>query len=464
MGRVLRIGAGVMGVLLVVMTAGLCVQRSPEAPPSIIISQRKKDSCSSCTSSNERWVSQMLVGQAHPRRLTPSLDEHTRVTISPDGEWFYFTQSETLTVSRMRSDGSQMEQLVENGGIRQFFQMDGEWWLLYQKWVSPDSVQAYISRLDGSFQSILTGRFEGKISGYLKVSPESQSLIFIGEIDGISDVYRVSLMGGPIENLTEEIDQPIESFSYFSGSEWLVLNSNLILNLKDVRIQPLSANITSIRGYLHLWVEESGFLLLYDSFDSIVYGVHLGQPEPVWVRENEIRFDAFSTPDSDWLILQSKNRIERMRVDGTESNVLYGDNHKPISIWEVTPDGQWVLFEERNVNQSFLKRLRISDGKIETLYELGSDYYELDAWSPDQKWGIFRSWNNENPIHRTFLMRSDGSDIQFLTQSPFLAWGGDVTHAWQPVLLLIIGIGLIGISIFGKRPYYLIRRRLRPAA
>lgn len=468
MGRVLRIGAGLMGVLLVVMTAGLCVQRSPEAPPSIIISQRKKDSCSSCTGSNERWISRLLVGQEHPRRLTPSLDEQTRVTISPDSEWFYFTESETHTISRMRSDGSQMNRLVENGSILEFFQMDGEWWLLYQKWVSPDSVQAYISRLDGSSQSVLAGGFEGKImGGRLKVSPKNKLFIFAGELNGVSDIYRVSFMGGPIENLTTEVDDPIDVITDFPGSEWVLVNappSFFLLNFQNGQIRPLLENVT-FDQFLYSWIEHSELLIAF-GYDPVANGIYLGQPQPVWTIEN-VYFDVYPTLDGEWLIFEVNDSIERMHPDGTERSVLYGRGGQHITVWEVTPDGRWVLFIEKQTDRSFLKRLRITDSKVETLYELGSDSYEFRTWSPDQKWGIFSSWNNqnkENSIRRIFLMRSDGSDIQFLTQSPFLAWGGDVTHAWQPVLLLLIGSGLIGISIFGKRPYHLIRQRLRPAA
>jgi Tol biopolymer transport system component len=86
-----------------------------------------------------------------------------------------------------------------------------------------------------------------------------------------------------------------------------------------------------------------------------------------------------------------------------------------IELFNVSPDGRWLLYDSDLTGNSDIFRVAITGGEPEQLTSDPSDDFAPSA-SPDGKEVVFHSWRSGN--RDIYVMRLDGGGVQQVTHSP----------------------------------------------
>jgi Tol biopolymer transport system component len=141
------------------------------------------------------------------------------------------------------------------------------------------------------------------------------------------------------------------------------------------------------------------------------------------------------SPDGQFLYVVMSREIWRVSVETGQGEMIGRGQNISMS-----PDGEWVVYEDRRNEQIFIMKTR-TDGTGEAI-ELTEGWNP--EWSPDGAWIVFGSQYHDNLA--LLLMRPDGSQIHHLTDTrerfPDPQWSPPLPHGWNGWILLVMGIFL----------------------
>lgn len=453
MGRVLRIGAGVMGVLLVVMTAGLWTLRRVESTADLmLVKEIKIAQSSSGPIGSDRLAIEASNGK-YNKALTPFFYYSYPDPIwTRDGQWGYFVGYETATskpaIYRLKSDGCCFERVVDSMEKYDFSRIsvspNGEWLGVNSiNRLTQTNPTLLLIHLPSQKIRDLGEEVLGPIreSGQFSWDGERFGFTMTEENDptnldwDIIQHYQLSLLTGQLENFDLKYGGWVYPNMYLEEDLVVVkgLHRHFHIdrdgNNPDFYIQLARGEIlpSGYEEYLEAWLPSHNLLILSTQTSwnqQKLWGFPLEGGAPYWTLEN-LHFTGTSRDGGRLFFLGRYGELYNMPVQGGDLETV-GEMairyHHFVSIFDWSKAGNWVLTELVDVKSS-----------------------NPVVWD-----------SSHNLKARQPSTYSEGSH--------FLQWFTPPTKPSQPVLLLIIGIGLIGIGIFGKRPYHLMRQRRRPAA
>ncbi len=492
MGRVLRIGAGVMGVLLVVMTAGLwTIRRQPAQERAMLLTY------------DSPLESRLVFGVPgtnvthHLLWLPEGFPSH-KVTLT-DGDWLYFFYNNYMIASgtfagslyRVRFADGQVEQIVDwafEGAIE--WTPNKEWLVYIAEDFSTDTAQVVRIRPDGSDKLVLSADLLTGVrpigwnlgSNPLVMAPDGQSVYFTArEADGEDrNVYRAWLSDGRVENLTAKMTV---TFHYSDGSQVTVDPTNIEMdswpggeNAFLVRLwrddlywmRPNGTGLEEVSvkdrsvGYVAGWLDDERLLMVTTSDGETPYisAVHPYDPMPVW----EMTIGRLLMVSDKWVIVEDNVgvwwRIHRdtfartMLLDSNEWDYINFQDHDPST------DPQWLIFRAKpdavnRIDDYAMYRLNIINGSIEPLAALGNSP-DIAGWSPDGKWLLYRIADPHRDGLYRMNWRTGETELLFRNGSSdwiaVVGFGPLIDKHWSVSLLILAGIALCMIGVARLRP------------
>lgn len=485
MGRVLGIGAGLMGVLLVVMTAGLWFRRATTEPEYGMLFHQSNDDDSTT-------VVLRVPELNYVRQVTPTFDAKWTFSWTEENRLILFVAREVgnsiSSLYKFNLDTLKLE-IVASGQIGGYemgiLLAPNQQWLMSYESCQIFDVQSGETRnlrdLFPGFKAVLCEGF----------SPDSQWIWVValrdGERNEAKHSYRIRLSDGFIDYVGERIGNAQVLYRSLE-TEWAI--GEIITNRTrryyrtdpdNIQWQPVinaSPAVLSTDRYQEMfgdWLPEYRLLIIhvtYDGANEQEVAVPFEGGPPAWIARNVRYLRYLDHPD--WLFFQGhQGKIYRMHPDGTGFALIVSLPSSSVSRWEYVIEDQdgteWLYLDsypdQRDTGSYIIWRVQLDGTDFEAVLK-SDDMLYVGDWSPDHKWllletGVDDAWDI---YHKA---RLDGTDKQFVLADPhsyFFDWSLSPTKPSQPVLLLIIGSGLMGISMFGKRPYRHIRQRRRPAA
>lgn len=274
-------------------------------------------------------------------------------------------------------------------------------------------------------------------------SPDGQSIAFVSDRDGNPEIYLQNLDGTDLRRVTNHPAQ--DAFPTFSpdGTQ-LAFNSDredenrevYLMNIDGSGIQRLTNSRSDDETYPGCWSPD-GTQLLFTSDRSgkdNIYAMNVEPITPVPVIidvENDLRFPSYS-PDGKLVLFQSGggNSPAELRFfePETKQTRTLVKLEEADSNARISPDGRWIVFQNRVDGNAEIFRIPSSGGEPQRLtIDPGRD--TTPAWSPDGNRIVFSSNRGESySIFQLYVMNADGSDQHRIYYSKAISQG----PSWSP--------------------------------
>ncbi|GIK66184.1 MAG: hypothetical protein BroJett018_39780 [Chloroflexota bacterium] len=473
MARVLRIGAGVMGVLLVVMTAGLWIRRATTEPEYGMLFRR----------SNNALILRI-----------PDLN-YTRQVLSVNGTLFggsIVTQNRSILLTEKEIDNEvstlfwlNLDSFERKNILRAriwnapslVIPSPGEKWLGYTDYTEHYHFTCRLLNLQTAENLDLSDVLHVSQNTFCLEFSEDNRWVYVvaeGELPNVEISYRIRLMDKFVENLSERFGD-VKVFPWSLDQPQIIgsIGGRLYrTDPTDIQWQPIiNASPTELltdNYYESFWalLPNEQLMVISTSLDSKVQrtmGIPLQGGSPRWSVEMNLKYLLYSDYPNR-LFFWDENSVYRMHPNGTNLELIAKLQPGNTLLWVSRLDDQygteWLYFQSA---QDILWRINLADLQQEAVAQ--GPNLTLVQWSPDRRWMLLRTMPYADS-YSYLRARLDGTERQVVFESRynFFDWSLSPTKPSQPLLLISIGIGLIGSSVFGKRPYHFIRQRRRPAA
>lgn len=462
---VFKLSFGLIGGLLLGLSALLIATRDEKGVVPLMVSQEVIEEA------ERRRIGFVLPGLHAIRWLTPSRLQLVLLEVSPEREWQYMFEASPDAGDgynllhrfyRMRGDGSDAETIVDGVGFwLAMLTPDADWLAFVQQHGEPPHRDIFRIRTDGTSRQNLTAEFEG-IPAYERqaIYANGEWIVFLASEEGQPlSIYRVPLAGGPVELVLVGTEFRPERIWPLAGSDWVGVDVGdeiaYGLNVatgefKALFVRPSGfspAGTTLVIAEANLWIQAGNV----NNNEQAWVAMRFGETIPLWQLDYRVRTVA-PIPGGEWLILSGADGIERMRVDGSDRQLIY----QPVSNWQLSPDGRWLYIGEREQGEFWIKRVRVLDGHVERIASLGRQNQDafLHQWSPDGRWLSMLHHFRDASIEINFLDTKMG--VVYKSAPPQnsiqpVGWGARLNRKWQPSLLGGIGVGLmLGGIVVGR--------------
>lgn len=153
------------------------------------------------------------------------------------------------------------------------------------------------------------------------------------------------------------------------------------------------------------------------------------------------------SPDAAWFVIIAAH----LAVARTRPNDFGNADSNYQSLFGVSPDGQWAMYSQVNMDTYAydLWRVPLIGGEPIPLLHISSaeSYIELRGWSLDQRWMLLEL-NYGIRTEQQWLKLASG-EVRPLVEwgdTRFLDWLGPINRDWQPMGLMGLGAVFIGIN------------------
>lgn len=323
--------------------------------------------------------------------------------------------------------------------------VDGGEWITYVTFAEDGHRELNLIRTDGSEMRNLTQRFGNiNVDFWPHIWSPHDNAIYFGAVspEGQQDVYRVSVDGLTLQNLTESV--PVDVFLERGVGDWETLL--VCVDSPEAPIQilyagsfhPLDVESCDYPDYVQIVPQPN--MVVVQTNDYLA-GFALPDWTEIWrYSHNEYTMMAFN-PSSNWMQVQARGQQE-VRVGR-----LYFDGHVELLPLIVDTDSSWVadgshliITDYQSGQLTFIDMVRGT--QITTRQP--PRFYDHGFWGSNREWFYF--YVEEPWGIALFRMTTDGSQVEQLTEYdlnfPYavVAWP---EAKWQPTPLTLIGIALL---------------------
>lgn len=419
MGRVLKIGAVVMGVLLVVMTSTMPTGHADDQIEIMVV---------------------LIDGYEHDRLywidpdnpgMNPLTPEAGKIGVwgrSSDGTWLYYIAGNREdygadnwkgTLYRVRV-GDAPEAIMEMENVYRVLRPPDLTWLVYGQiqeaadgqyvynliWRDLATQEQHVLASIHSLQEVVHGY-------YIRLSADRQWIffdLFYENNDnplGRHQFYRVGLDGTGLEDITQYAgDNGVAR--YLEGEDIYLASFNNILYWQKSAGQyrrVIHHAQTVSRPDVVGWFAAERILVI--QMPDVLAGYRPDAYAPVW-QLNNVQL-ARDYPEAHWIIYQQWDdfTLWRMRPDGTDLIALV--TQRAWANWQLTPDRQWLMYQ---VSDYEIRRVSI-DGTQDELVFLGAEYSNYLGQSRDEQWFIVAVGNSDG--RSIYRVSQDRTLIEQLT-------------------------------------------------
>lgn len=215
--------------------------------------------------------------------------------------------------------------------------------------------EIWVSNSDGTNTTQLTS-FNGPAVGSPRWSPDGKWIAFDGYASGSSDIYVIAADGGNWRRLTSDPANEVRP-SWSHDGKWLYYSSN-----------------------------QSG--------DRDIWRISVAGGQPVKIVKG---WNAFETPDGQWLYVMNEGKVDRMRPDGSGA-VTVGQGVRGPNFWTVA--GRSVFAYEPGSRS--LWRSPFGSAGFEKVYQFGDESPQggglCIALPNDESYVIFRRQTSQSSI------------------------------------------------------------------
>lgn len=475
MGWVLRIGAMVMGVLLVIMTAGLWGVQATHGPSVPILTIQSDISFDTYPVQMKERLAITGLGMTMARPITPDFRSIIFLRTSADGEWNYMLAADEASVAsansipvgtiyRLRGDGTQ-RQIIAKAVMPAVSYLDtvtftaDEQWIIYVGLTFQPAgtrIDLYRVRTDGTGLFNLTANFDKPIVDIAPLLSADEQWLIFGVLGSQEDIYRVPLIGGPVENLTANLPDMRLNPSQFGG-DWVITwqykeEAYFQLNVQTGQLLPLFDVVGSEQRLNVRALPPTINLVLVRTYsDNRWRAFRFGETIPIW-EIDAIGSNIYATPDGEWLVWSTEQGLEKIRLDGTERQLLSEDGYV-FDEKQFSPDAQWVYYFGVDPKLGFsLKRVQIATGHVEALHAAKwSEEIYPQAWSAEGDTLLITAvYYPQGTFQQLLYSFQPATNIfeeirELKVHETFLGLGAELNRDWQPILMLGAG-GVLMIS------------------
>jgi hypothetical protein len=395
---------------------------------------------------------------------------------SNDHHWFYYIApdvgggSPPYRVGRTDANLSRNEILIDDVSEGHIYLTSNAQYIVFQNtysdaagdvqrdWFSISTSGQNLQNLTAQFGS----RTDGTGFGQPFFSPQGDWLVMrVSKWDGSQrsyHLYKIALDGSAVEEIPGFEAMEVEILQWTATPEWLVLYNPS--TGETYKVRPDGSDLTLLTsGYsgtvYSVWTHQSGMVGLFDLATSTFSAVSVDTEETLWeLKDVQKVYKGMEAGDpkkldTSWVHFMIGGRLARCRLDGSDLAFFDTQNLSIRWIWGWTPDHQWVWLETfgNNSNLTDLIRVQADTGKTEVLLdEVSIGFLE---WVPDGESAYFYDYQNSN----NYGIKVNGSSkAELVPVQGALPVGMTPPYEaeWQPARTLIIGNGLMSVSILSS--------------
>lgn len=454
MWRVLRIGTGLMGLLLILMTSGLWLsRRAGYPPPNVIIGEKEPEG-----------VRLLHVAPTfrYEQQISPQFERIYSIGASTDGQWLYVEArtaqdpllwgQNTVKIFRLRINGRQLEPIsgytLEGDPVlspdRQFIiystqQSNGAWELRRVRTNGEDDIAISPPIMPSS-----------RLYAPTTFSSDHQWLYFSESAYPDSIVWRVSMDGANAEKLF---------IGAIPQAERTSLDTNGWLIVEDHSLYQMRLDGSGIRKVTPFSSEKSSFEYLIDHVGNValvkeedfypLLGVSLETNAILWsIPDFEYKPD-LSNSEWLWFYKPATGELARVRPDGQEFEIVTTVPYFANVLGWLSNGKLLISAPIEDVWLAWLMTFDLETGQIDKIGRT-TPHVRIGGWSPDKRWLClyqegrgFATW--------TWLLDAAGNhllQIAVPSDDRWLAeWLPTLDYAWDAWLLLLGGGILLAASM-----------------
>lgn len=284
------------------------------------------------------------------------------------------------------------------------------------------------------------------------------------------DIYRVRLVGGKLQRLTHTFEaesslvwSPDGKTLYFAAQDYSGVYP-MELTLDDLATQRFVED--NAFGW-QVVVSPDGQWVAYDRKGSVGNTIHVWTRDGSMMRDVGSGFEVTNLSEPSWngqwltFVMTTDANASLYQLDSSDPTsrpmllystigfireVEWSPDRKHVALSELTPSGLPNLH---------LMRLNAVGDSLENVQVLDA-YYGGAAWTADGQWVAYVQGGTGG--FNIYRARADGTDVQRVTNlhgseyDP--QWATPIQLAWSEEWLILGGMGIIGLSILGKRKQY----------
>lgn len=313
---------------------------------------------------------------------------------------------------------------------------------------------------DGSHQRVISR------SDYWDIEPQWSSdtrwIVFQSFVNDDNELYRISANGSERQPLTRNAHNDT-SHTLSPDGEWIAFVSFID---GDTEIFRMRIDGTDLEQLTDDAVNDFAPTISADG-ESIFF-IKSGEQTRLYRMQAdgtnvEIVSDAdlanvisFWSDDRAWLYFaqpdHTRFHIYRIPMDHPEPELVANLDDSAIPV--ISPDGKWLVYSTFRDGKSRLYRMRSDGSDLVLLSDTPASYGNL-AWSPNGEWLLFSS--RQGHYSELFRIQADGSDSQQLTTNNVdereVIWSPLIDLPLNGGLLLFVG-GLLILSPFAVVTIY----------
>lgn len=454
MWRVLRIGTGLMGLLLILMTSGLWLsRRAGYPPPNVIIGEKEPEG-----------VRLLHVAPTfrYEQQISPQFEEVYSIGTSADSQWLYVEartaqdpliwSENTVKIYRIETTGRQLAAISDYAIKGQNALSPDRQFIIYLTQQASGDWQLRRVRTNGQDDIALTTPIQPNSRLYppTTFSSDGQWLYFMEAAYQKQIIWRASMNGAVAENLGIGMIAQAD-WANLESTGWLIFERERLYQMrldgKEVRqVTPFASNELSPES---LADHKGDLAIISGKYADWLIGVSLETNAILWsIPDFEYKPD-LSNSEWLWFYKPATGELARVRPDGQEFEIVTTVPYFANVLGWLSNGKLLISAPIEDVWLAWLMTFDLETGQIDKIGRT-TPHVRIGGWSPDKRWLClyqegrgFATW--------TWLLDAAGNhllQIAVPSDDRWLAeWLPTLDYAWDAWLLLLGGGTLLFASM-----------------